>query len=162
MNDYLFVPGGVAFAAGGVAGMADWAGGRLENNGVCSNPLPPDGAAEGDEVGALAGAWDCFNNASLSASALDFWCWLEATMAMMMARPKNMPAAIFGDFGQDVAGACAKQGVGRAAAKGQPGPGILLGQLQQHQEDQNDTIHKHQEGQKDIKHTHSFPVKSSF
>lgn len=92
MDDYLFVPSGVAFAAGGVVGMADWAGGRLENNGVCSNPLLPDGAAKGDEVGALAGAWDCFNNASLSASALDFWCWLEATMAMMMARAKNMPA----------------------------------------------------------------------
>jgi hypothetical protein len=93
MNDYLFVPGGVAFPAGGVDGMVDWAGGRLENNGVCRNPLLPAGAAKGDEAGALIGAGDCFNNASLSASALDFWCCLEATTAMRMARPKNMPAA---------------------------------------------------------------------
>lgn len=75
---------------------------------------------------------------------------------------KEYARAVFGDFGQDVAGACAKQGVGRAAAKGQPGPGILFGQLQQHQENQNDTIQKHQEGQKDVKNTHSFPLNRVF
>ena len=72
-NDYLFVAGGVAFAAGVVAGAVDWAGGRFESNGVCSNPPLSDGAAKGDEVDEPIGA-DCLDNASFSASAPDFWC----------------------------------------------------------------------------------------
>ena len=57
---------------------------------------------------------------------------------------------VFGDLGQDVAGARAEKGIRRARAKSHSRPGLLLGQLQQHQKDQNETIHKHQDRQKNV------------
>jgi len=71
---------------------------------------------------------------------------------------KKYSRGIFGDLGQDIARPRAKQGVGRRPAKSHPGPGFLLRQLQQHQKDQNDTIHKHEEGQQDVKYAHNFPL----
>ncbi len=53
----------------------------------------------------------------------------------------------FGDLGQGVAGARAKQGIRRAAAKGHAGPGVLFRQLHQHQQDQQQA----DEDQKNIK-----------
>ena len=63
-------------------------------------------------------------------------------------QPEKYPGGIFGDGGQGIARTGAKKRVGGRAAKRHARARLLLGQLQQDQENQDDTIQKQDDGKK--------------
>ena len=70
-------------------------------------------------------------------------------------QPQEESGAVFGDFGQRRAGAGAEQGIRRRAAEGDARAGLLLGQLNQNEQDQKQTVqheHDRQEANQQIHH----------